>query len=625
MDFQSYQSLIKEVGIGKHLPDAIYVHQQAFELLPDQLTALIPRIAKAVKIRSGQWHIIKLFKRDFRITFLSYPSFFEEPYPPLAKSWTVDLSKLSVREANYSKSENPPILHRRETFVTPSHPQIDFFKSFTKEGEAIGLYDNTRLIGFRNSWQRLIKAKGYYLDDTQHLQPLMNKPLQSPSNPFSGDVERHKTALSRDKLSLPMFLLGQRNYLNGDYSVLDYGCGKGDDLRELEEHGISCAGWDPAHRPDADLLPSDIVNLGYVINVIEDKNERIETLQRAYGYAEKILIVSAMLGNEQVYERFTPYKDGVITKRNTFQKYFFQGELQHFIEETLNTNAMPLGPGIFMVFKDKVEEQNYLLEKQKRRHQWRQLTTRPPKPIKEKRLKNLFADNLSLFEDFWYTSLDLARVPANDEFELSAQIRHLTGSHIKAFKLCSSYFDSTQFEKAQAERKDDLLVYFALSFFNKRAAYQRMPISLQRDIKTFFNKYSIARDQGKKLLYSLSDSGVIYETCVTAHQILPASQLNEQHDLIFHKQYLDQCPKELRVYVGCALQMYGELDEIQLIKAHITSGKVSLMGYKNWESEVPMLVERIKIKLRDQEIDFFDYVGDFEPQPLEHKRQFLAE
>lgn len=365
MDFTSYQDHVKGIAIGKHLPAAIYIHQSALEHLPEELSSLVLKVAKALKININQWQLLKLYKRDFKITLLCYPSFCEEPYPPLNKSHTIDLSKLSVREANYTKSENPPILHRRETFVAPGHPQIDFFKTYTKEGEDIGLYENTRIIGFKQSWERLIKRKGYYLDDEGHLQPLVDKPVPTKENSFGGDIDRHKTALSRDKLSVPLFLIAQRGYLNGDYSVLDYGCGKGDDLRELEEHGVDCTGWDPAHRPDVHIEASDIVNLGFVINVIEEKEERIETLLTAYSYTNKLLIVSAMLGNESVYQRFKPYKDGVITARNTFQKYFMQGELQQFIESTLQDNSIAIGPGVFAVFKDKLEEQRYLLERQR--------------------------------------------------------------------------------------------------------------------------------------------------------------------------------------------------------------------------------------------------------------------
>ena len=57
----------------------------------------------------------------------------------------------------------------------------------------------------------------------------------------------------------------------------------------------------------------------------------------------------------------------------------------------------------------------------------------------------------------------------------------------------------------------------------------------------------------------------------------------------------------------------------------MTSGKVSLMRFKDWESGTPYLIERIKIKMRDQDIDFFDYVGEFQPQPLLNKAIYLRD
>lgn len=624
MDFQTYQTQVKQIKIGKHLPEAIYIHQSALDLIPGALQILIKNICKALKIAEKQWNLLKLYKKDFKVSLLHYPTFFNEPYPQLHRSYTIDLTKLSLREANYNNSDNPPILHRRETFVSPQHPQLDFFKKFTDQGEEIGLYENSRTIGFKQSWERLIKRKGYFLDEHGFLQPLTEKPDPTPRNPFNGDIDRHKTALSRDKLSLPLFLIARRGYLNGQYSILDYGCGKGDDLREMESHGIDCIGWDPVYRPEVDLCSADIVNLGYVINVIEDKQERAETLQRAYSLAEKFMIVSAMLGNEAIYKRFKPYRDGVITTKKTFQKYFQQGELQQFIESTLTENAIALAPGIFAVFKDKIEEQSYLLERQRSRQQWQQLSSRPPKPISIKKSRDLFEKHKALFSDFWYTTLDLGRVPLNEEFEHSEHLRQIVGSHNKAFSLCSLYFDPEQYQQARQQRIDDLLVYFALGYFRKRDAYVRMPQSLQQDIQAFFGKYSEAREQGNALLFSISDPEVIYSSCVKANQTLPASQLNDQHDLIFHKDFLNQCPKELRVYVGCAIQLYGDLDNVSLIKAHITSGKVTLMVYDDWTKAVPLLTERIKVKLRDQEIDFFDYIGEFKPSPLLDKEAYLV-
>ena len=51
---------------------------------------------------------------------------------------------------------------------------------------------------------------------------------------------------------------------------------------------------------------------------------------------------------------------------------------------------------------------------------------------------------------------------------------------------------------------------------------------------------------------------------------------------------------------------------------------MTLQIYDDWSKDVPLLTERIKIKMREQDIDFFDYVSEFEPQPLVDKVVFLA-
>ena len=49
-------------------------------------------------------------------------------------------------------------------------------------------------------------------------------------------------------------------------------------------------GWDPTFRPDAPLHEADVVNLGYVINVIEDTQERAATLRHAWALAQQVLL-----------------------------------------------------------------------------------------------------------------------------------------------------------------------------------------------------------------------------------------------------------------------------------------------------------------------------------------------
>ena len=350
MNFERYKEIVSSVSLGKQLPDSTYIHNSALSELPSELSSVLEKIAAALKIPVTDWNILKLYKRDFKIAFLSYPDFETYSYPALKHSFTVDLSNLTVRKSSYEKSDNPPILHRKETFVKSDFELQPLFKEITAEGEGIGLYKNPRSIGFKKNWERLISNKGYFLDKAGRLHPKANPEVNGSVVSLTKEVEieRHKTAIDRNQLSQPMQILARHNYFNGDYSVLDYGCGKGDDMRELEAHGIDISGWDPVHCPDGDLVNSDIVNLGFVLNVIEDRDERNETLKRAWEYADKILIVSVMIAGESFLQQFTPYKDGIITSRNTFQRYYTQYEIRSYVETTLDENAIAVGQGIFL-------------------------------------------------------------------------------------------------------------------------------------------------------------------------------------------------------------------------------------------------------------------------------------
>src|SRR5688572_23157733 len=95
------------------------------------------------------------------------------------------------------------------------------------------------------------------------------------------EVRRHKTAIHRSGLSRPMRLAHEAGLIDPVGSLFDYGCGKGGDISILRGLGIPCTGWDPVHRPDIERAEADVVNLGYVVNVIEDPEERADALRRA--------------------------------------------------------------------------------------------------------------------------------------------------------------------------------------------------------------------------------------------------------------------------------------------------------------------------------------------------------
>lgn len=623
MEFHAFKELVKKIPVGKQLPDAVYIHESALSSLPKHLGKHFAQAVIKHKLDQFDWNVIKFFKRDHKFTLLNYPDFDQYAYPDLNQSYTVDLEKDSFRQASYRKSENPPILHRKETFIAETYPLFSEFKEITAEGEAIGLYEKTKSIGFKKNWEKLIKSKGHYLDEAGRLQALTTKPIIE-TNTFTGDVARHKTAIDRNQLSQPMQALARHNYLNGDFSVLDYGCGKGDDVRELEAHGINVTGWDPVHRPDEVFSSHDIVNIGFVLNVIEDRQERTETLTDAWKHADKILSVAVMVAGESIISQFTPYKDGIITSRNTFQKYYSQGEIRYYIESSLNETAIAVGQGIFLIFKDKLEEQLFLAERQHIKRDWNQKTQRllaqKPKAIK----KDVIDKYIDLFTDYWDTTLELGRLPANNEFEFSDQVRRICGSHNKAHQALLKHFGEEVYEESHQKRREDLLVYFALGMFEKRKAQTKMPESLKRDIKAFFSSYKEALEEAREILFSVGNPIIIDTSCKDAIEILGCGHMEEGHSFTFHKDYLGNLPPELRIYIGCATQLYGDIENFQLIKAHIRSGKVSLMRYDDWDKEEPVLQERVKIKLRELDLDFFDYIGKYIPTALTNKNIYSS-
>ncbi len=91
-------------------------------------------------------------------------------------------------------------------------------------------------------------------------------------------VLRHKTAIRRGDFSRPVKCLLRDGLLEKSLTFFDYGCGRGEDLELLASDGFACSGWDPAFCPDGVRSEADIVNLGFVINVIENPVERVQTL-----------------------------------------------------------------------------------------------------------------------------------------------------------------------------------------------------------------------------------------------------------------------------------------------------------------------------------------------------------
>src|SRR5262249_1785940 len=151
----------------------------------------------------------------------------------------------------------------------------------------------------------------------------------------------------------------QDGIVNERTRVFDYGCGLGDDLRRLRDRGITCFGWDPVHAPRERRRSAEVVNLGYVANVIERSDERIAPLRHARELTESGIGVAARLTMDARGEGGSVYEDGYVTKLGTFQKYFEQSELRAWIDGALSVSSVPAAPGVFYVFRDSQERESF--------------------------------------------------------------------------------------------------------------------------------------------------------------------------------------------------------------------------------------------------------------------------
>lgn len=96
MQFDEYLQLVRQIKTGKQLPDAVYLHNSALDVLPRALLELLNQIIRIHGLEMESWEIVKFFKRDFKLSLLSYPDFFDESYPALRVSCSIDLERGSV-------------------------------------------------------------------------------------------------------------------------------------------------------------------------------------------------------------------------------------------------------------------------------------------------------------------------------------------------------------------------------------------------------------------------------------------------------------------------------------------------------------------------------------------------
>jgi hypothetical protein len=225
----------------------------------------------------------------------------------------------------------------------------------------------------------------------------------------------------------------------------------------------------------------------------------------------------------------------------------------------------------------------------------------------------------------WETWLELGRKPEPSEVARLAEVEALFGSLGKALKFLERFHGSEATTAAFRSRKEDLTVYFALQQFEHRKTSTPLSEELRRDVRTFFGGYQNAQTEARQLLFSVGNRELLRQLCrAAANQGL--GWLEKERALYLHTSLVERLPAGLRVYIGCASYLYGDVTSADLIKIHIDSAKLTLMAYDDFEGKpLPRLLERVKIRFRDQEVERFTYGGAYEPPYLYHKSRLVTE
>jgi DNA phosphorothioation-associated putative methyltransferase len=419
-------------------------------------------------------------------------------------------------------------------------------------------------------------------------------------------IPRHRTAIRRGTYSRPVSLALAHGLISTETSFFDFGCGLGEDVTLLKDAGITAEGWDPYHHPDIQARSAQCVNLGYVLNVIEDQEERENTLRTAFDLAEKVLVVSVRV--DQSLNGGIDFSDGLVTNSGSFQRIYTQREFREYVELVLGRKPYMAGLGIAYVFKDEAAETAHLAQLS--------ITS-----VKRERL-DLFARFAADAEGQQILELTrtLGRLPLLSEFEHYPALQLRFGSRARIERLVKTLLSPQSLEQTKDLKKNDILTYFAMLFLRgvRPPRIRLLPPETQADIKLLWPSYRSAMEEGREFLFRLAKPDLIRDACLAAPvgKRLPS-------DFYLHRSAEDTLPALLRVLLFAARQVVGEVD-YNVVKISMDGRKVSFLNYRDFDENAhPELLHSVRVHLPTASYAIRDYSSSENPPVLHRKETFV--
>ena len=422
------------------------------------------------------------------------------------------------------------------------------------------------------------------------------------------EVKREKTAIVRFRHSKPVLLALSHGIIEPSTSVFDYGCGRGEDVRYLRSQGIQANGWDPHYQPDTTPTAADVVNLGYVLNVIEDPVEREATLRNAYDLAQRVLVIAVRV-DHALLETGTEFSDGLITSRGSFQKLYKQSEFKEYLEGSLGKRPHMVALGVAYIFKDEGLESSYLVALSHKRVE-----------ASSRFAVEQFSANATA-QRYVQLSGQLGRPPVPAEFDNYAELLERFGSPARIERLARQILSPSGIDEVQQKRREDILTYAAMMRLQgvKPVPFRSLPRELQADIKMLWQSYSAALREGEGFLFQIGNPETVRRCC----QHSPVGK-KLPDALYVHRSAEDQTGALLRLLAFAARQIVGEVD-YNVLKISMDGRSISFLRYDDFDQDAhPLLRHSVKVYLPRAEYSIRDYSNSLNP-PILHRKEMLVD
>jgi DNA phosphorothioation-associated putative methyltransferase len=423
----------------------------------------------------------------------------------------------------------------------------------------------------------------------------------------TADVRREKTAIVRYRCSRPIMLALSHALIAPGTSVFDYGCGRAEDLRYLQSVGIDAKGWDPHFSPNTAIESADFVNLGYVLNVIENQEERRKTLQRAYDLAKRVLMVAVRV--DRSLETAVHFSDGVLTQIGSFQKLYSQGELKEYLQGVLGRRPHMAALGIAYIFKDEALESTYLAY----------LVDRRMDSSTVQALEEFSQDPVA--QSYISLTSTLGRPPIPGEFAEYPSLLDRFGSPARIERLAQRHSSPVVIEEARQRRRENILTYAAMMLLQglKPVPFRSLPQELQSDIRMLWSSYADVFPEAKEFLFGIGDPSTVRRCCETScvGKKLPDA-------LYVHCSAEELLPAVLRLLLFAARQVVGDV-EYNVSKISSDGRSISLLSYENFEDDPhPALLYSVRVYLPRAEYAIRNYSSSVNP-PILHRKELLVD